>query len=777
MTIGNTMGHPGKTWRSGEKPRTVLRNDGTCQITVYGVLPGMPGAPQGTWDSRIVADLMTTSRDKLWDNFRATRAYDIGLRLISMDVTAEDSEEPEDNSRDIAMGKIDISGHALTQLTRTEAEKLADKMEIPDLGYVLQVAEDRGNAGDPRLRDYHEFQALKDHPDLRDAFLDGADFPGHRFKELVTCLGGLGPYQEMLERAYESLPVHGSTFHDAAYYQDMSPSTGLSIAYAFKPFRPDGAIPMHPDGIVIEVVLKNILVAPMSLEEKADERMGVRAFDGFDFSIPAGQHKNFQQLRDDLADPWFDEHSHIALAWQAFAKLYGVPERGQVPALNSLIVPERRVALVGDVPQSFSKAAARFSGTSGQAFHVPVAPGRAVPPPPLEQTLFPANALVLMPYKNLEGELNKALSLVRMFRIVSEAATLKALYDPRQAGCPIVIADRDMGDKLAYMANAFYRHKFSGFKPSDIFTVAASHKKALSALRWDPMVYQAHDPADMTIGDLLDQDRLAAITGVRDWGYVRAGLVTASNMHPTIIQDAEKLGYVSAAQGVTLNHGGGSRHGMGALTVGAIQAYRDGHRDFLQQGERWATASLKEGSVSTLSHKYGLEVTAGRLDNGYVCFEDRFHYHEAGGYAARKHMVIGLPNSLLAMGGGWGTGDEQFQAAEHNLSVLKFGQGIHPGFYDSIVGDKNKLAKPILFVDRPLQAGRMDRYWSTIMNKLFSPNQLTMMGATFYPDMDSALDVDANRACALGYDVWHKPRTAISCRTRVSFSAPDELRP
>lgn len=777
MTSNGSSAHLKTLWLSEGRPRTVLRNDDICQITVYGVVPGMADAPQRAWDPRIVVDLMTTSKDKLWDNFRATRAYDIGLRLISMDVTAEDSEELQNNSRDIAMGKIDVSGAALTQLTRTEEQKLAEKMEVPDLGYVLQVAEDRGNLGDPRLRDYHEFQELKNHPDLRDVFFEGSDFPSHRFKELVTCLGGLGPYQEMLERAYEALPVEGSAFHGSEHYQGMTPATSLSIAYAFKPLKSDGAIPIHPDGIVIEVVLKNVAITPMSLEEKAAERAGAKAFDGFDFSIPPGQSRNFQQLRDDLSDPWFDEHSHIALAWQAFCKLYNVPRRANELAVSPMIVTDRRIALMGDVPPGLAKAVGRFAGVKGDIIPVPMHVSDAVSPATHEYAMMPANAVVLMPYKNLEGKLNKALSLVRLFRAAAEAATLKALYDPRLAGCPIVVGDREMGEKLTYMANAFYRHKFSGSKPSDLFTVAPSHQKVLNALRWDPMVYQSHDPSHHKMADLLDQDALADITGVRDWGYVRAGLVTASNMHALIIRDAEKLGYTSAVQGVTLNHGGGLRHGMGALTVGAIQAYRDGYREFLQHGERWATASLKEGSVSVLSQRYGLQVTAGRLDNGYVCFENRFHYHEAGSYAARKQVIIGLPNTLYVLGGGWGTADEHFQGAEHNLSVLKFGEGTHPGFYDSVVGDKNKIAKPILFVDRPLQAGRSDRYWSSIMNKLFSPDQLTMMQATFYPDVDAALAVDTDNACALGYDVWQRPGSSSLRLPRATVSAPDELRP
>lgn len=761
--------------RSDQMPRRVVRDDDVCRIVVYGTVP--ENIPPSSWDPRIVGVLMSTSADKLKDNFRAIRSYDLDLRLISMDVSAVDSEEHEDNSRDIAVGKIDASGAALTQLTRTEEQKLSEKMEVPNLGYVLQVAEDRGNLGDPRLRDYHEFQALKDHPDLRDVFKEGTDFPGHRFKELVTCLGGLGPYQEMLERAYETLPVEGSAFHGPEYYKDMTPKTGLSITYAFKPLKADGAVPVDPDGVLIEVFLKDIVIKPMTPEEKAAERAGIKAFDGFDFSIPPGQDQNFQMLRDDLSNPWFETSSHIALAWQTFFKIYGVPRRSQVLNFDPMVAPDRRIALVGDVSPGLMKAVGRFAGEKGDVIPVPMHVSDEVSPASHEYAMMLANAVVLMPYKNLEGKLNNALSLIRSFRTAAEAATLKALYDPRLAGCPIVVGDREMGEKLTYMANAFYRHKFSGSKPSDLFTVAPSHQKVLDALCWDPMLYQSHDPSHHQMADLLDQDALAGITGVRDWGYVRAGLVTASNMHALIIRDAEKLGYVSAVQGVTLNHGGGLRHGMGALTVGAIQAYWDGHREFLQQGERWATASLKEGAVSVLSQKYDLQVTAGRLDNGYVCFEGRFHYHEAGSYAARKHMIIGLPNTLYVLGGGWGTADEHFQGAEHNLSVLKFGEGIHPGFYDSVVGDKNKIAKPILFVDRPLQAGRSDRYWSSIMNKLFSPDQLTMMQATFYPDVDAALAADTDNACVLGYDVWQRSGSSSLRRPRVTVSAPNELRP
>lgn len=762
-----------EAWQKME--RRVLRDDDSYRIVVHGKLP----SSDVKWDPRIVAYLMSSSAEKLKDNIRVTRAKTINLRSINMDMGVEESEEREKNFRDIALAKIDVSGQVLRDLRTKEASALAEKIDVPDLGYVLQVAEDRGAFFDPRLKDYRGFDSYRKLDMLAEIFEPDVPFPGHRFKELTSAMGGLGPFMDVLKRAYEELPREGSAYHNASHYEALSRQHQEHAGYAFKPLKADGVVPVDANGLVIEVTIKDCSFQDMTPEQKLAELKREATFEGFDFMVPKGQNQTMQESRTNPFDAWFEQDSHFAMAWKTFFDLCNVPERDKELSFEKSVPSDPKILLTGSHNKGVRKRIRSFShpltGAVVQA-QDPLKPGLPIEH---ESLRLQSNAVVLLPYHNLESELDEALALVSQFRIAVEAATVKGLYDPSMSGCPIIVMEdqaRNFHQKIKTLANIFYLHKFTGSKFDDLFTLVENKRELVEALQWNPLWYQGHDPAQVKVGELYNQEKLAQLTGIDDYGYIRAGLVTASCPNHKITQEAEILGYETARQRMTLFSGGGLRNGMGALTAGGIQAHYDGYEGFIQHGERWATASIKEGTLITVPRQYGLQPTAGSIDNGYVCFADWLHYHEADGYAARKHLILGPMNSGFYFGGGWGTGDEFLDVAKHNLKVLKHGEGHYPGFRDQVVGDKNRLRKPLRMIDQQLQDGRVVRYWSEVMKTLFTPKQLDMLKVSFYASTHEAIAADNLYARNLGYDVREYEPTAKPVSRWVLQSEPQLIR-
>lgn len=732
-------------------PMRVLEDNADFTTVIHGTFPDTDEKRRAIrWDPRIVSELMSGSAPKLMDNIRGSRNFEIHLRSINMDAFAEESEEKEPTFAYIALGKIAVSGKPLEEMNEQEEEALCRKLGVPDKRYILMVSEDRGQFCDPRLKDCQAFDPYRDNPLVKEIFEDGAPFPGHRFKELQSLMGGLGPYQEALNMAYTTLPLYGSKFHGADHYRDLSREHSEHIAYAFKPLVPSEIIPMDPDGIVIEITQKRCRMIPMAAQEIERERTGKQTFEGFNFVRPHGQDDSMENLRQDHGNPWFERHSYWAKAWETFCHLYNVPLRDKPLTFEPLSIPDASFMVIGNPDR---RAIKDLNGERRPVPYDVCAFESPAIPLDWETQLATARGAVLLPYKNLEQEIDRALALAEQLRAASALITLKSLYDPLMSGCPIVVGDRGLADKLKFLTNIFYQHKFFAAKPDEMFVAVTGKNKRSLALTWDPLWYKELDPASLPVVSLCDSQQLEKITGVADWGYARCVLLTGSCPNAVVISEAEIAGYDSAVHGETVILGGGTRYGMGAVTRGAAQAFHDGYRGFRQHGERWSTVAMKEGSTAYVPEAFRLAVTQGDIDGEFVRFEDFLTYHLTDSYAGRKHVIIGLSLSALGLGGGFGTFDELMDTAVHNCKVLKYGEGHYPGFSDAVTGNKNKLQKPIRLVDSHLQAGRQTGFFSAIAAELFSPRQHHIMNMHFYGNALEALREDRKFGRDLGYEI------------------------
>jgi len=723
----------------GQKNYKVLRDDETHRVIIHGNYPKSP-EERREWDARIKAVLLSSSQDKLRDNSRILRWYELPVRSVNADMVVEESEEAEDSFSDIVRGKDFISGAAISEMGEREAEAYCEKIGVPDRDHILRVSEDRGLFLDPRLRDHEVFQQYKNVPLVEQVFREGVPFPGHRFKELQQIMGGLGCFLNAVELARRELPEI-----DPEKYKDLRITHDSHIAYGFK------CEAMGID-VVIEVTEKDRHFRLMTDEEKQAELESEAAFDGDHIDMPKGYEESIEDLRQDPFRTYFEEEFHGAVAWKTFCEIFGVPKRDDPLDFSPIRFTDfkepPKVYIFGDPNNKNAPKLDERLVQAGVFADQEVCTTQA----DYEKLRIQAGAVVLLPHHNTECKLYNTLQLVEAFAAAADAITVKSLYDPSFAGCPIA-ATHKAQSALTKLANTFNRLKFSGHKASDLFEFFHREDDVRHFLTWDPQWYDGEKFTHIPAYDLIDQRKLEAITGVANWGYTVAALGTASQPHPVVIHEAEAIGYLARQHGMTLTSGGGTRNGMGGFAFGGIQAYRDGHTQGAQLGIRWNTASMKEGKLSVIPREFKLPFEEGDPDSKYCRFEGGFHYLLAQTYAERKHAIFAPAHAGIYVPGGVGSFDESMANARHNVKVALYGEGDLPGFTDSFGNNLNECIKPMFMVDSRLENGHGGKYWSNAFNKVFSSEQSHLMGIKFVDSAEEAMGAAIHHARDLGYEI------------------------
>ena len=186
-------------------PPEVLLDDEHYTIRIHGDLS--PDAKQ-RFAKGLVSILHTsTGLHKFEEIFHVTRAHAVKpVRVNKTTLILPEAKEVNDNSVDIAVEKLDeayANGIFANQMQeqisgRLRSDVVCDILGVKDPSDILGCADDRG-AGWVHVLKYHpSFDPYRELPLIKDCFRPGAGFPGHRFSELTSAMGGVDKFLDVL---------------------------------------------------------------------------------------------------------------------------------------------------------------------------------------------------------------------------------------------------------------------------------------------------------------------------------------------------------------------------------------------------------------------------------------------------------------------------------------------------------------------------------------------------------------------------------------------------
>ena len=721
-------------------PQTVIRDDEDRKIIFHGDIPKDRVKIKGGLKLLIASGATEKFQD--WD--RAAKGNIVDMALATHLIALEDSEEVEENAVEIALGKVDITLiDGLKELSQPELDNILEKMGVSDVSQLMGMSEDRSLNIDPRYKDYHEFQQYKDEHLLAEIFEEGADFPGHRIKELTTAMGGPLEFLRTIKRAKEALPKM-----DPVKYADLSEYHESCIAVAFKPLAENNPY-LPQEGIVIEVIGKK-----HTLDLATFKRLRELHRDGKDADLDLGyfeyapdEEACTSEMRVDFDNSYFDEGSIIADAWNTFSSFYAVPKRAAPRSCSPIII--RDPAILTDRP--FGKFKKKLSGVFGKAVQAQVQGNEIASLADLEEPGITTHAVVLQgakkAYKNdaLLKNIRKVESLLRF----SAFATLKTVYDPFHHGEPMLLHQR-LKESVMPILDMANKRKTSPLKPSMICDFYDSASDMRNKLVWDPRYKAPEYLPQPAAYDLCTQSDFFGAMGIEKPDLLVGTVASASLNAPAALCDAHHIGYELSAHGVSMINGGSSRHLMAKPTYAAIDAYKDGYRDFVVIGSRETAISAREGGIKRLQAETGLEISKGNLNADYFKIDQFLHFKVFDNLAERQHSILGSADVVFMLPGGLGTIYETLGVALNNLYIrlderenrpAEKQRNFFPGFERKI--------RPIFAVNSQVNGDPNIRYLD-FMKEIFTDQELDMAGISFHKNGEEAMQALTEYRAAQG---------------------------
>ena len=710
--------------------RKVFQDDEDFKITVFGDLP------KGDTDEllhkiKILMASGATEKGEDWD--RISRKHLPDISLITHTIAVEDSEEEEPCAVDIALAKIRITlNDSFAELSQREQDKALSSLGIDDLTYALGMAEDRFLNLDPRLKDYHEFQAYKSEPLLAEVFEEGATFPGHRIKELSTAMGGPVEFVMALNRAYKALPKI-----DPVKYANLNKHHESGIAVAFKPLK-SGAIPMSEEGVVIEVVSKKNRYATdieAKLQELAEQGKS-HDIDLGHFEYPDDQQESTAELRLNTDNDFFETDFIAAKAWEVFARVYNVPLRASPRSDHPYKIQNPNVLSDTDLkPKDLDSL--------GKETSVVRLPEEGIDSlAQLEESAIATHATVLKgPNFNDNGlrrdPLMMLIKRVETMLRFSSIATLKTVFDPFHYGAPMLLHESLRRDIMPLL-KAVNNRKAASLKPSMICDFYESAAELENRLVWSP---KYRDPESLQMPSpylLKGEDEMYKILGIEKPDFALYTTGSASLNLPIAMEDGEYIGFEAAKHNMTLINGGSSRNIMAAPTYGAARAYKEGHSNFNVIGVREESISAREGGVARFQRETGFDFTKGTVDDEYFRLSENFHFMVEGNLASRQHLILGAGDAGIELAGGHGSNYENLGVSLSNLYILQDNKEDRPpeeqrNFFPGF----DRKIRPQFTVNSRINGRDGNRYWGH-MNEVFTPDEMDMMERSFHKDGKSA---------------------------------------
>lgn len=743
---------------------------------VYGFDPRGRAAD---W-SDVTAILLSSSLEKFEENDELLLDAKIGHRFLSMDAFVREAHEYDETPVEIVLEKLDVAGAVVREVSGREEEAFSKKIGVPSKEFLMQYAEDRSFMFSPLVLEHEIFQEMKadlekknaeyqkvhNCPDdaiqaLLQAFDSNVDgFPGHRVKELMQHMGGLGPVLDNVFRAYRELPLRDPERYKELQLDDNGCIDGAKAVIACAVEWPKSVFGQEGLRTIVQVELSGFKVRSLTPEEAKNERDKSVTLDINDVAIPPGYDGSVTELKKDPDNDYFGTRSQFSEAWRVLRNLANIPSRDHLPDYSPIRIKKPVIGFAGNEERIVSAVSHRLEGAEFEDLELT---DLSASTEPKDRKLFNygaakirPDAVVLLPHKNVEGDLDQALAITSALEVGFDAITRRCVYDSQINGCPILISEREAsGYNLAgifrHIVTCGYQGKFSGLKPEEIFTVFSNNDELVKKLQWDPRWYEgpAHDEEDSV--QYFNDARLEKITGISDWGYVIAGLGTATSTHMWTRDTGYRLGHLCTQAGVTLTTGGGTHPFafMGATLDGGVKGglftANPGH----QLNFTWATVAVKEGTHDSIDKDFGVPITQGDPDNGYVSYADRFHYLHLGenAYDVRKHGIMAPAHTGVFAPGGVGTYDELFKMVRHNLEVVKYGVGHLRGF------ESKNRKKNLLCVDLPVEHGRNAGYWSSVLSKVYNETQMDLARIQMVPTVDAAVAIAVHDAKRRDYPV------------------------
>lgn len=746
------------------------------------------------WDSNYVGVLVSENEAKLLENDLPLRDTVLKIQSKKDFIAGPDSEERQKTAIEIARVKAEEGLlKPVEDATPGEIDSALAVIGAEDPTKVLVISEDRELVLHPVLKEASVWDPYR-HLDLvKECFEDGEAFPARRINELVNACGGVVSFLLTLQEAKKELRVkYGKEYCNSEkisfpfgmpeqqmedlyenYGQHLLKSRGIDldthksyVSYYMKFLEYDEKQPLPKEGIFITASEHNRRFIKVTELDLAREKAG-EAFDLYHFDTASGFYNpQDERASKTLADLWKNpDNSYFkfqflaARAMRSFVALMRIP-KAENPRENKLVnMPEARLisnlnlgefadrqdmgSRIGSYLRSPEiikiKNMADFDQAFGRVDGSVVEPWPEDAPEGVDQENY-----------DLERKL-----IARM--VVANRTTLKPLGAADAKGRPILIHEKIFGEEMASYHNAS-KFKAVTSKPDHVFRVFSDEESfgfVMGEGQWDQKAIKASGE-DRVECRLIDDDDLYYAMGNKDTGFHEALVGSASSLIESGRKAARRYAYELAKTNITMHQGGGTRSIMGEFYEGAIQAWKEGHRNFLCIGHRVDVASRKEGSQKTKLREHDLHVEYGSHGTQYMAFgKDCFHTLTHDHMPERKHAIIAPAHVVTAFIGGAGTEDEYYPAMYHNLMVAVRGHGIFPGF-------DNTQQKRIHFVNSKVKNGAKEEYgFYNALKDSMTPRQWELLNVHFYDTEELALEARNKYAADLGYDI-HLPRDQIN---------------
>lgn len=647
---------------------------------------------------------VTGSLDKLWFQRAASRYRQVKIHDVKQLLgTVEESTEPETDYRHIVEGKHRVSCQKWYEMDAHEQESALENAKITNVRRSVFVAEDRGSdtvlTVDGEVRP-DLVEALKALPvwdqyrelDLIDeCFVTGHAFPGHRFKELASAVGGTVHLIDMIKDGVRTLQRMHNVKIDVTH--------DSHVTYGFWPLDPDNSeLPIPESGIFFHAKEGNLYFRPITDKDREREAQGaVLDFDNFDISS-LYPDETIRELRDMSGHAYHERQSTTAIVLAAFYKMIGAKLRVTPVVTECFRLDNARLI----TPENLSPVAEQKTlhelwdrdtkPNDLNGFSSSDALSHLTSLPEFEQLFRNGEAVIIPSYDILmekagSDPLDRLLVKLMAQYLATHAYLLKSLHHKAMAGRPILIHKQFWDQCLQFIPDGVNRRATS-VQPEHMveFWERPSDIEDILNYGWDPDAFRA-DLQLLPDPMLLTNDMMLGDMHMQDTGFCVGTTGSASSHNPDAPLASGAFTYHAAQHGFFITNGGGSHMVMGASTEAIARAYNDGYRHGAYLS-RVALASDKEGPVDEIAHSHGLSFDTIHGDERgkpvlQVMGENIFvrTYAEFG---ERQHGILGPADFVASFLGGIGTNDEDLSVLLNNALLLRRGVGLFPGFENSL---------------------------------------------------------------------------------------------